>query len=252
MRRSTFGRRPRRGQTFWRLLRVTVAVAAALFVVGYVYQVGLSAREAETRQIAAERSRLEKQTRELRDELTRLARRSQETERALEELRRRYAEDVPQGELARLVDVVAAQIEAGVEPERLAFLIRAAGWQRTCDGEPVTKRFVPTTPIAVGQGSYVRFDERIIITGEGASARNAAGLPEAWYDPAEPVRLEFRTLDGAVESVEGRLPLTHRMALDGKEYRFTAIPGEQSFIEVSAQACPFPGAGQGALSTGGT
>jgi hypothetical protein len=30
------------------------------------------------------------------------------------------------------------------------------------------------------------------------------------------------------------------MVVDGREYRFNAIAGPTSFVEVSGQACPFP------------
>ena len=40
--------------------------------------------------------------------------------------------------------------------------------------------------------------------------------------------------------VEGTLPLAHRMLVDGLEYRFSAIAGPTSFVEITGQACPFP------------
>jgi hypothetical protein len=122
---------------------------------------------------------------------------------------------------------------------RLAFLIEAAGLN-ACQSAPVTKRFMPRTPISTGPRSFVRFDDRITVTGEGESARNEAGLPEAWYDPAKPVRLEFRMLDGTSTSVEGIVPFTHQMAVDGKEYRFSAAQGDRQFLDMTAQACPLP------------
>ena len=83
------------------------------------------------------------------------------------------------------------------------------------------------------------------MTGEGESARNEMGLPEAWYDPAQPVRLEFRMLDGTSTSIEGIVPFTHQMAVDGKEYRFSIVQGAPRFLEMTAQACPLPDAGDG-------
>jgi hypothetical protein len=99
---------------------------------------------------------------------------------------------------------------------------------------------MPRTPISTEPLSWVRFHDRIIVTGQGEAARNDAGLAEAWFDPAQPVRLEFRTLDGGVTSIEGIVPFTHRMVVDGNEYRFSAVRGENRFLEVTAQACPLP------------
>ena len=136
--------------------------------------------------------------------------------------------------------MVDEQLRAGTESARLAFLIEAAGDTVTCLSEPVTKRFAPRTPASIGPQSAIRFDDRIIVTGSGATSRNADGLIEAWFDPAEPVRIDFRTLAGEIGSVEGRLPLRYRMLVEGEEYRFAAIAGERSFIEISAQACALP------------
>ena len=86
----------------------------------------------------------------------------------------------------------------------------------------------------------MRFDDRIIVTGQGESARTESGLAEAWYDPEKPIRLEFRTLDGAIESVEGVVPFNHRLLVDGQEYRLSVINGERRFIEITAQACALP------------
>jgi len=74
----------------------------------------------------------------------------------------------------------------------------------------------------------------------GEAARNAEGLAEAWFDPAAPVRVDFRTLDGEVATVEGVVPLSHQMVVDEREYRFSVVAGERSFLEITAQACAFP------------
>jgi len=239
---SSFGdtRRRRRRQFYWRLIRALFVLLVVVVVGGYGYQVGVSADQARTEKLEADLTRFQDNNLDLRDQLAQIAQRSSQADRALEELRQRYTEDVPKGELANLVDRVEAQLQAGVDPARLAFLIDAAATPASCDGQPVTKRFMPRTPISTGPVSFVRFDDRITVTGTGQSARNPEGLAEAWYDPTYPIRLEFRTLDGAVTSVEGALPLNHGMVVDGREYRFSVVAGEQWFVEVTEQSCAFP------------
>ena len=155
-------------------------------------------------------------------------------------MRQRLAAEIPSGEAADLLARLRAQLSAGVDPGRLAVLIEAAGQEDTCPSEPVTKRFMPRTPVSTGPLSWVRFDDRITVTGEGESALSETGLAEAWYDPARPVRLQFRTFDGESTMVEGIVPFTHRMAVDGKEYRFSAVSITPRFLEVTGQACPLP------------
>jgi cell division protein FtsB len=239
---GTFGepRRRRRRQVFWRVFRFLFAVAAVLGVGSYGYQVGVSAHQARTEQIEADLVRFQQANLDLRDQIALTRRQSGEAEAALERMQQRYAAEIPSGAAAELLAHVRAQLSAGVEPERLAFLIEAAGLGETCEDEPVSKRFMPRTPISTGPVSYVRFGDRITITGEGESARTETGLAEAWFDPAKPIRLEFRTMDGASTTVEGIVPFTHQIVVDGKQYRFSAVSAEPRFVEVTAQACALP------------
>jgi hypothetical protein len=234
----TFGdtRRRRRRLLYWRVIRVLLAVTVVAGVGGYAYQIGASAAQARTEKLEADLVRFQESNLDLRDRLALTTRRSGQAESALDELRRRYVEDVPQGAVAELVARVEAQLRAGVEPGRLAFLIDAAE-SVSCDGAPVTKRFMPRTPVSTGPVSFVRFGERITVTGAGRSVRTAEGLPEAWYDPALPIQLDFQTLDGAVVSIEGVVPLTHNMVVDGREYRFSVVAGAQRFVDITAQDC---------------
>ena len=244
-RQSSFGdtRRRRRRLLCWRVIRTLLLVVTVTTVGGYAYRVGVSADQARTAKLEADLVRFQQSNLDLRDQLALSTQRSGRAESALDELRRRYAENVPSGELAELSGLVEAQLRAGVDPERLAFLIDAAAQPEDCDGEPVVKRFMPRTPISTGPVSYVRFDDRVIVTGTGESVRSADGLPEAWFDPALPVRIDFQTPDGEVMSVAGVVPLTHSMVIDQREYRFSVVAGERRFVEVAAQACALPQAG---------
>lgn len=246
---GTFGdpRRRRRRQALWRMVRFLFGVIAVLGVGAYGYQVGVATGQARSEQLEGDLARFQRANLDLRDQIAVAGKRSEEAQAALEDMRARYAANIPSGDAADLLDQVRAQLGAGVAPDRLAFLIEAAGLN-ACQNAPVTKRFMPRTPISTGPRSFVRFDDRITVTGEGESARNDAGLPEAWYDPARPVRLEFRMLDGTSTSIEGIVPFTHQMVVDETEYRFSAVPGERRFLEVTAQACPLPSPGDGSTA----
>jgi cell division protein FtsB len=240
---STFGetRRRRRRLVYWRLVRFFSALAAVAMVGGYGYQVGVSVTQARNEKLEGDLVRFQQSNLDLRDELATTAQRSSQFEAALGELRQRYAAEVPQGEVADLVASIRKQLAAGVEPERLAFLISAAAQAQACDSQPVTKRFMPRTPVTTGPVSFVRFDERITITGTGEPARNDEGLSEAWYDPASPIHLEFQTAGGATASIDGVVPLAHHMVVDGREYRFSIVASASHFVEITAQACAIGG-----------
>ncbi len=113
----------------------------------YGYLVGVSTGEARSEQLEADLERFQRANLELRDQLALVGERSEEAEAALEDMRQRYAADIPTEEAADLLEQVRAQLGAGVAPERLAFLIDAAGLT-VCQSAPVTKRFMPRTPIS--------------------------------------------------------------------------------------------------------
>ena len=239
---GTFGetRRHRRRNAWWSVIRFLSALVAVLAVGVYAYQVGVSANETRVAQLEADLARAQHDNLGLHDRMASAAEQEAAAAAALESMRQRLAAEIPSGEAADLLAQVRAQLSAGVDPDRLAVLIEAAGQEDTCHSEPVTKRFMPRTPVSTGAVSWVRFDDRITVTGEGKSARSETGLAEAWYDPARPVRLQFRTFDGEITTAEGIVPFNHRMAVDGKEYRFSAISITPRFLEVTGQACPLP------------
>jgi hypothetical protein len=222
------------------VLRFLFGLAAVAIVGGYGYQVGVSADQAWTDKLEADLQRFQQDNLVLRDELAVTALNASAARTALDDLQRRYEAEVPDGALAGLLERVERQLQAGVDQARLAFLIDSAGQDAGCPAAPVTKRFSPRTPISTGPASAVRFDDRITVTASAEAAVDEQGLPEAWFDPARPVRIAFHTLDGRELAVEGALPLRQSVLVDGIEYRFSAIPGPTSFIEITSQACPFP------------
>jgi hypothetical protein len=236
---GTHRRRSRR-RGYWTVFRFMLGLAAVAAVGGYGYQVGVSADQTWTDKLEADLQRFQDDNLGLRDQLAQMALSASNAQTALEELQRRYAAEVPAGELAELLDEVESQLRAGVDAERLAFLIAAAGQEAACAEAPVTKRFRPRTPISTGPVGAVRFGDRITVTATAESAVAESGQPEAWYDPARPLRIVFRTLDGRERTVDGTLPLAHSMLVDGLEYRFSAIAGPTSFVEITGQACSFP------------
>ena len=159
----------------------------------------------------------------------------------LAEVTERYERDVPNGPLAELLDEVRARLDAGVTMERLSFLVGAAENERDCDGAPLEKRFLLTTPLSTEGNDFVRFAEgTIIITGDGPPALSSAGEEEAWFDPAKPITLRFEKPDGSLEEKQGRLPLSHALVVGDREYRFKVVAGERGFVRVVSDSCAFP------------
>lgn len=158
------------------------------------------------------------------------------------ELQRRYTADVPTGERKALLGLIDDQLGKGAKPDRLRFLISAASQQEKCDGKPATKRFIVRTPLHDGANVSVRFaDDALTVTAEGESAHDAQGRVLAWFDPAKPVKLTLVRLGGKSEELSGKLPLHHKILINGSEIRLSAVAGSaQGFVNVTADRCRFP------------
>ncbi len=156
-----------------------------------------------------------------------------------EQIKAEYNAIMPEGPMQDLTRLVRAQIDQGMAPERLAFVIKSARPPTGCT-EPETKRFVVSTPRYTGPASSASVAEGgIIIKAKGSSASNKEGQPEAWYDPAQNVEVSFVSPEGT-EVKKGAFPIRHSVVHAGREYRFTIEEGAKSFAKVVFDSCAYP------------
>ena len=194
----------------------------------------------EERILSEQVKTLTAQNRELEDTLVTMRSEAQTATARYEQLKISYDEQLPEGPVRDLVELLRKQVEEGRDPERLAFLIRSARPPRNCS-EIKTRRFVVATPTNQGpQSSISVADGAITVQGSGISARNDQGQPEAWFDSAKPVSVEFKGLDGQGQKKKGVFPIHHSMVLGAREYRFTVTDGARSFAKVTFDSCDYP------------
>lgn len=177
----------------------------------------------------------------LQDELTTVRAESQTSASRYEQLKTQYEKDFPSdGPMRDIVEMVRKQIADGMDPDRLAFVLRSARPPRNCS-DPSSKRFMIKTPAYKGSDSLVTVGEgAVVITGIGDSAQSREGHLESWFDPTQPVHLTFKSANGDVEKKSGVLPIQHSMISKGREYRFTLSEGEKSFVKVTFDSCDYP------------
>jgi len=158
-----------------------------------------------------------------------------------EEWRQRYTREVPSGDLKDLFDLTRQKIDAGVEVNRMKFVIGAVENRESCDDQPVTKRFIVQTPLHSGANGFVAFaNSSITITAVGVPARDSLGNPEAWFDPAEPVNIRIVHIGGKTSEVSGKLPLSPSIVFGDSEYRFSIVKGSRGFVQVTGTRCDYP------------
>ena len=176
----------------------------------------------------------------LQDSVTELRAEAQTAMARYDQLQETYEEILPEGPLRDLTALLKQQLDEGRSAERLEFLIRSARPPRNCT-EPETKRFVVSSPAYDGPKSKIVLAEGLLeISGSGQSAVNADGQPEAWYDPAKKLSIEFAVKDEQTKVKSGVLPLRHSVVVGDREYRITIAEGARSFAKATYDSCDYP------------
>ena len=237
------GGRKKRGPSAARVVAWIVGLAFIIAIGAWSYRTGSSLARQEEARLRTEVATLTEtmDTLEERNTALNAALERAQTEKA--EVETRYARDVPDADTARIVELVRARRAEGVPADRIAEVVRAASVQWRCTGDPVTRRFLIRTPLTTTPGNDVAgfANNTITVTGTGVSEVDANGRPQSWFDPNQPITLSFNRIGGgAAQDITGRLPLFHSVVSGNQIVRFSAVPGDRAFINVTAQTCAYP------------
>lgn len=221
---------------------VNFCVASAfLFAVGALgFWIGQQAQSQEVGALKEQVEEARSQTSETEAVLMELRTEAQTATMKYEQLKGEVEEQVPDGPMRELVDLVRKQLEEGMDPQRLSFVIRSARPPRNCS-EPETRRFVISTPAYKGSDSKVEIAEAgLSIKGSGISVKNEDGKPEAWYDPAKTVEISFAVAGGEASVKKGVMPIRHSIVAGAREYRLSIEEAARSFAKVTFDSCDYP------------
>lgn len=231
------GRRQRRRRSWW----VTIRWLFVLGIIGgagaYSYNIGGEIAVQEVRV-------LEARIGELSDENRRLQSRLDGSGRAIREATARASQleaEVPNEQELQLLGSIRERLSSGVDPDRMAFVLGAVSNTPECFGEPATRRFIVRTELSGSGNDTVSFaDQTVLVTASGEASVSESGQFQAWFDPAQPITVRFRNIDGSGTEASGVLPLTHSIVVGDVEHRFALKAGARAFIEVTADACRYP------------
>lgn len=226
----------------WRFFRFVLYVAFLLFLAFAAYRSGSLLAERETFRLQNEVEQLTATVESLRSENSQLRQEAEAAALAASQWQDRYEAEVPTGKERELLALIREQVEQGADPARIEFLIGTAARDQACEGQAATKRFLMRTPLYEGASDAVTFaDGAIVVTGQGASATDAEGNPEAWFDAAKPVTIRFVQPGGEASEATGVLPLHHSLVRGDSEYRFSIVAAERrGFVTATAERCAFP------------
>ena len=227
--------RLRRGRRLrWAAVRWVLAVAAVAGTAAFAYEIGSSQEQHQLVDLNAQIDDLSVQLGVLQQQNTDLQAGVMVVEKHLRDAKM----EIPSGPVAVLLDRVREKLDAGVDIERLQFLVNAAANTPRCSEQPVSKRFMVQTLLFAGANDSVAFaDGTITVTARGESVVNAEGKAEAWFDAAQPIELILTMIGGRVSEVSGKLPLHTSVVIGDLEHRFTATAGPQGFVQITAESC---------------
>ena len=181
-------RRRRRRQFHGRIVLWLLALAVIAVAGAYAYQTGARLAEVDVAKLEERVAALTAQTEELEAQVQTqnvevIAQRA-----AVEQWQQRFEREVPGGNGKVLFDLVQAKLLQGVTSERLRAVVEQTENRRDCDQKPQAKQIPVQTPVArTVKTPPPSAASPLAITLTGISARDAAGKPEAWFDPAQPV-----------------------------------------------------------------
>lgn len=234
-------RRRRRRDFRQRMLRWVLALVVIAGAGFYAYQTGdrlaekdVASRDEQVRTLTARVDTLQEQAQTA--EADRDAARAQ-----AEEWQQRYQRDVATGEGRELIALVQAKLAEGVGAERLRKAIEHTEVRLECDPRPQVRRLLVRTPLAKGADSAITFGGgAVAVTVSGASARNAAGNPEAWFDPKQPVTIRITGAHGKTAEIEGVLPQQQVLSAGDREYRLSIAAASRGFAQATVEQCRIP------------
>lgn len=230
----------RRHQQRTQLYRSIFVVFGIIVVLYGSFRLGFESSKANQSLMIQELGTLKDAKSKLEQEAVELRASTMTAVKRFEELERQYQNDIGDENIRKLVILLKERLAAGIKPDRLMTILSKAENIRQCS-TPETKRFILKTDVSRGPASSNSFaNSSIIVTGTGQPTVNDKGAKESWFDPAQPVSIQFKTNTGEETKAEGVLPLHHSIVQGNAEYRFTISKGARSFIEISADQCAYP------------
>jgi hypothetical protein len=232
-----------RRRLMWGLAKWTVALAMIGLAGLFVYKTGTSVVELDAQRKSEQIAELTNRANDLQTENAALKATASQAQAQAQDWEQRYKAEVPTGDRKVLLDLATRKLNEGVDLARLTFLINAASSVKTCDTEQESKRLRVKTPIGKpSKESSIAFaDRKITVTADGAPAINAKGEKEAWFDPAQPITVQFAAPDGRTVAATGIVPLQHQMVIGDSEFHFSIdVDERKGFALVTSERCNFP------------
>jgi hypothetical protein len=233
--------RKRKRWSWWLLAKLAAALGLLLFAISSAYQVGFSQSATELDRLRHDVGELQEQNRRLTERTASAEQRGAMMVARVAQLEKSFEAKTPKGDAKQLLGLIQQKLEAGIDPERIGFVLSQVDRPRNCDPKTDSRKLQPRTTLSTAPLVAVTFlSDKLTVTGQGATARSADGQPETFYDPGQPVELRFTRIDGSVDTAKGTLPFTHSLVIGDRELMFAAKAGATGVIDLTMQSCAYP------------
>jgi len=232
-------RRRKRRQFAGALFRWAIVLAVGAGVGIYAHDVGTDIAQQQVSELKVRLTEETEAGEKLRAEIAGLQAALRTERDKVADWSSRYEADVLSEREKPILQAVRERLDSGVSDDRIREMIAIARDDVACEPLGPTKRFIVNNEINQGANGSVSFaDGAVTVTGTGSAARNDANQPVAWFDPGQPVTVNFAHRGGEVSQVTGVLPVHHAVAVGNVEYRFSVVAGPRAFVLVSGESCP--------------
>jgi len=218
------------------LVKLVLGIGAFGLLVFYAYEVGYRVAQGELASLREQLSAANDQSSKAREQADGDRAALNELRKQSDELRGLYEQSKPSDEIKDLTALIRARMAEGLEPKRLAFIIKTAPVPRQCETLPV-KRFLVRTPKTKGANTAtsVRLDDQVEVSADGIGANDGR---EQWFDPDRPVRLHVAGTGHAAE-LSGKLPIEQAVMLrPAQELHYTVTASvSRGYADVASERC---------------
>lgn len=217
---------------FWKI----VAGVATLGVTAYyAYETGVKVTQGDSGSLRDRLSETEARLEALSRQAESDRQAVQAARKEADEARKLYEQVKPGEAISDLVAQIRARLAAGVEPRRLALVIKTTEPLKGCEPAMV-KRVLVHTPASKNPAQTTRVAEGVSLSLEGEGAN---GGRDPWFNPEQALTVSVAASGYRDRTLTERLPIEDRVVLRGAETRISIAPSQtRGFVEVSTERCP--------------
>jgi hypothetical protein len=227
----------RRRHIFIVLLKLILGGGAFGLLIFYAYEVGYRVNQGELTTLREQVSGSQEQAAKAREQADGDRAALNELRKQDGELRALYEQSKPSDDLKDLMVLVRTRMADGMEPKRLAFVIKSAPVPRQCEVLPV-KRFLVRTPKAKAPNAAgsAHLDDQLELSADGIGGNDGR---EQWFDPDRPLRLHVAGGASRMAEISGKLPIEQAVLLrPGLELHYTVTASvSRGYADVASERC---------------